>query len=412
MNTREQVVNYVRHLVDLTFLDDRVQAAPTKVQTAVSTTCNLACPFCMRESMGIRENMFMDFEHFSAHIDELKASTTISLFGLGEPFLHPEFFRFVDLCKEYRIMISTSSHGMSLDHDTRKRILESGLDDLHISMDGATKKTFEWLRKNAVFETVVEQVTALARERDEIGSKTPRMNVNLTVSRHNIREVPLLVSLAHRMGCQSASFSSVVAYKPEDEDLGVLDTPVFEKYMDRGRRVADKLKIGFSFWRQKAVGYKGALHNPGAAYGCGQLNGDQIIERDGKMKLCCYIEEDIDHVFENGPLKAFNGGPIRGARRDLMEGRVRIECLGCLYLRERTPFWIQGKLIEAGRIVEHNHLLTYEDRTELKELIEETETKKKALYPDHAFIPVAAQLNGGQGRDYEPDRDFSELPVY
>ena len=409
MNTREQVVNYVRHLVDLTFLDDQVSAAPTKVQTAVSTTCNLACPFCMRESMGIRENRFMDFEHFAGHVDELKASTTISLFGLGEPFLHPEFFKFVELCKQYQIMVSTSTHGMSLDMDTRKRILDSGLDDLHISMDGARKTTFEWLRKNAVFETVVEQVTALLRERDERGSATPRVNVNMTVSRHNIREVPLLVRLGHRMGCQSVSFSSIVAYKPEDEDLSVLDTPIFEKYMDRGRRIADRLNMDFSFWRQKAVGYRGALHHAGAAYGCGQLNGDQIIERDGRMKLCCYIEEDIDDVFENGPLKAFNGKSIRAARRNLMEGHVRIECLGCLYLRERTPFWIQGKLIEAGRIVETNPLLTEDDRGELKQLIEETGAKKQALYPNHASVPIALR---GNGEAYEPSRDFSQLPIY
>jgi len=92
-----------------------------------------------------------------------------------------------------------------------------------------------------------------------------------------------------------------------------------------------------------------------------------------------------------------------------MEGHVRIECLGCLYLRERTPFWIQGKLIEAGRIVETNPLLTEDDRGELKQLIEETGAKKQALYPNHASVPIALR---GNGEAYEPSRDFSQLPIY
>ncbi len=391
MNTREQVINYVRHLVDLTFLDDRMLAAPTKVQTAVSTVCNLKCPLCLRESMGIRENMFMDFDRFSAHIDQLDRASCVSLFGLGEPFLHPRFFDFVELCKSRQLSVATSTHGMSLTSEARERIIELGLDDLHISMDGATKPVFERLRKEAVFETVVDQVTAMARLKTERGTDLPRLNVNMTVSAYNVREAPEMVRLVHRMGCQSVSYSSAVAYKPEDEHIGVLDTPIFEKMLQKAQVLAERLGLGFSFWRQKAVGYRPDLFQSGSSYGCCQLNGDMTIERDGKMKMCCYIEEDLQNVWEEGPAAAFNGERIRGQRRHLMEGRVRTECQGCLYLRERTPFWVQSLINEARRIVDGNHLLNDADRGELKTLLTETETHKLTLHPHHLCQSESAQ---------------------
>ncbi|HOE96144.1 MAG TPA: radical SAM protein [Candidatus Sumerlaeota bacterium] len=400
MNTREQVINYVRHLVDLTFLDDEMRARPTKVQTAVSTTCNLKCPLCLRESMGIRENLFMDFGEFERKLPELEEAACVSLFGLGEPFLHPRFFEFVEACKARRISVATSTHGMSLTPEVRERLVAVGLDDLHISMDGTTRAVFERLRAGAKFDTVVEQVTALAALKRERGVDRPRLNVNMTLSKYNVRQAPAMARLAHRMGCQSVSYSSAVAYKPEDEDISVLDTPIIERMLQRAKVLADRLGLGFSFWRQKAVGYRGELYDQTSAYGCVQLNGDMTIERNGRMKMCCYIEEDIEDVWGEGPAAAFNGPNMRAARRKLREGRVRTECQGCLYLRERTPFWVQSLLNEAQRVVTHNHLLTEEDRAELRRLLAETQARKDAMWPEHGG-GASAQDSAGAALAHE-----------
>ncbi len=402
LHTRQQVINRVHELMDLTFLDDTLIQAPAVYGTAVSTTCNLKCPFCMRESLGIRENKHMDFDAFAEHIDQLRAARRVSLFGLGEPFLHPRFFDFVALLKEAQVYVATSTHGMSLTPDVRERLVEIGLDELNISIDATTKDLFERLRKGAIFETVVEQVTALSELKRARNAPLPVLNVNMTVHAHNVDQVPDMVRLAHRMGCQSVSYSSAVVYKPEDEAINVLDTPVFERRLEQARLLALKLGLSMLFWRQKSVGYRPEVHQSGTAYGCGQLNSTIIVERNGRIKTCCYIEEYQGDAFADGPAAAFNSEGMRRERRNLIAGRVRTECQGCVFLRERTPYWIQAHLNEAARLVNGDDRLTDDDRTTLRLLIERYERRKQELYPDHRARTRTATPASAGSDEYQP----------
>jgi MoaA/NifB/PqqE/SkfB family radical SAM enzyme len=362
----------------------------------------------MRESLGIRENLFMDIDRLAEHREELATARRVSLFGLGEPFLHPQFFEIIAFCKSLGVYVTTSSHGMSLKPDVCERILESGLDEVNVSMDGATRKTFNELRVGADFDTVVERVTALSDLKRARGVEKPRLNVNMTILRRNLREVPRLVRLAKRMGVQSVSFSSVVAYKAEDIPQSALDTPEFEAALDEARRLADRHGIEMSFWRQKPVGWAPAPHAPGAPHGCVVLWSDQIIERDGLMKLCCYIEEDVADVFKDGPMGAFNGEEVLRQRRLLIDGRVRVECQGCLYLRERTPNWMQAVIDRAAHRNRTDPDLTDDDRRELDETIATIQARKNALHPEHARRNGEAEsVNGARAAIVAP-----ELPVY
>lgn len=385
MASSEAIKNGIRNMLDLTFLEDRARARPSVQSVAVSSVCDLKCPHCMRESLGVRENQFMDFDRLAAHAEELKTARRITLFGLGEPFLHPRFFDFLALAKSLGVWVSTSTHGMSLKPEVREKILESGLDELNISMDGADKVIFDELRVGAEFNTVVANVTAMAELRNSRGIKAPVMNVNMTVMRRNLHQVPLMVRLAKQMGAESVSFSSGVVYKQQDADTSVVDTPEFEETMEAGRRLAERLGIGMSFWRQKPFGWLPDAYDPGSSYGCVVLWSDQIIDRDGMVKMCCYIEEDAADAFKLGPVAAFNADPVAKQRRALMEGRVRNECQGCMYLRERTPSWIQAHLNEAMRRTTTDDGLNENDRKELLAEISAYQARKDDLFPLHRF---------------------------
>lgn len=410
MSQRDRSKNAVLNLLDLTFLSDDALAAPSLYGTAVSTVCDLACPHCMRESLGIRENRFMDFDQFAAHREELKAARRVSLYGLGEPFLHPRFFDFARMCKELGVEVMTSTHGMSLTPEVREKVVELALHEVNISMDGTDKKIFEETRVNAIFETVVENVTALSELKKQRGVELPAINLNMTIMRKNLHQVPDFLRLAKQVGAQSVTFSSIVIYKEADADSNVLDTPEFEKQMEEARRLSEKFKIPMSFWRQKPVGWQPDFHDPNAAYGCVFLWSNQIIERDGLMKLCCYIEEDIVNVFDMGPRAAFNSEPLRKERRLLMEGRVRPECQGCLYLRERSPSWMQALINQATQKTMEDPDLTADDRRELIEVIARVQAKKDALFPRHAHRKLEfASAASSEGDASQP---VADIPIY
>lgn len=412
MPSREIVRNSILNLLDLTFMDARARAMPSIYGTAVSTVCDLKCPHCMRESLGIRENALMDPKALEPHIAAMRTARRVSLYGLGEPFLNPRFFEIVKMLKDQGAEITTSSHGMSLKPEIRERILESRLDDINISMDGATKDTFERLRVNAKWDVVTSQVTALSALRRERGAPLT-MNLNMTVMRSNVHEVPKMVELAARMGIESVSFSSAVIYKESDLGNSVEGTPIFEKYMEEGRSVAAGLGIPMGFWRQKPVGWEPDAHDPRSAYGCSQLWSTQIIEPDGRMKLCCYIEEDIANVFELGPEGAFNSDELLRQRRALMEGRVRVECQGCVYLRERSPSMIQAQINEAIRQTAESPELEPADRDELYAAIEAIQARKNAMFPLHRHRAVRFDAADGAGAgEGSAAAMATSLPVY
>ncbi len=410
MPTREVVKNSVLNLLDITFLSDRVRARPSIYGTAVSTTCNLRCPHCMREALGIRENEFMDFEAFARQAEDLKYARKVSLFGLGEPFLHPRFFDFVRLCKGLGVQVITSTHGMSLTPEVREQILASGIDEIGVSMDGADKRVFEELRVGADFQTVVDNVRALVGLRRERGVDRPALYINMTVLRRNVHQIPEMVRLAHRMGVSAVSFSSVVIYKEADRANNVLGTPEFEMALSRGRELSRRLGIRMIFWRQKPFGWEPDVYAAGSSFGCVMMWSDQILERDGQMKLCCYIEEDVADAFKLGLAEAFNCEEIRRQRRLLMEGRVRPECQGCVYLRERTPYWMQAQINLARRQTLAAAELTDEDRRELLAEIDRVQAQKDSLYPRHGHRPVEA--DGAPDGASTPLGAAAELPTY
>ncbi|MBI3735692.1 hypothetical protein HY256_04165, partial [Candidatus Sumerlaeota bacterium] len=301
-----------------------------------------------------------------------------------------------------------------LENCTHPESQDIGLVPALKNLDGAEKKVFEATRVGAHYETVVENFTALAELKRQRGAKLPELNVNMTVMRKNIHQVPMLVRLAHKMGAQSVSFSSVVIYKEADIGNSVAEEPEFEKYMEEGRQIARHLGLSMTFWRQKPLWWEPDFHNPHASYGCSQLWSTQIIEPDGSMKFCCYIERDIGNVFELGPDQAYNCDELRRQRRLLMEGNVRPECQGCLYLRERSPSWIQGMINEATKLTQLDPQLTGEDRRELMEIIAQVQAKKDAMYPLHAYLhPEVA--TGAEGKSafavWEAAKE-AELPIY
>ena len=390
INNREQALNHVLELIDHTFLDDRLEQQPAIYAVAVTTVCNLRCGLCIRETLGVRENRHMDLDAFARRVPPLSHARRVSLFGTGEPFLHPRFFEFLDLCRRQGVFVSTSTNGTSLTAEVRERIVESGLDELNLSLDAATPGLFARLRGGARLGRVIADVEALGALMRRRGSKRPAINVNMTIHARNLGQVPAMVRLASRLGCRSVSYSSAVIYRPRDEALNVLDTPGLERQLDRARRLGRRLGVEVGFWRQKAHGNRPGVYHPGAAYGCIQLNSTLIIERGGKVKPCCYLEYYVGDAWADGPAEAFNNEPMRRLRRDLMEGRVRPECQGCVFLRERTPFWMQEALNQAARLTEESPWLTGEDRVRLRALIRQRQQLKDALHPGHALSLMPA----------------------
>ena len=77
-------------------------------------------------------------------------------------------------------------------------ILESGLKELAFSLDGATKETYEFIRRGADFQRLISNLDLLFRIKQEMKLKKPVFTFNVVVMEQNLDELEALVILASK----------------------------------------------------------------------------------------------------------------------------------------------------------------------------------------------------------------------
>lgn len=107
---------------------------PVQVQLEVTNRCNLNCPMCPREKLGVIEED-MPFELFQQIIEKIKGVKLVTLTGWGEPFLHPELFSMIVYCKRKGMKVKLTTNGVLIDSTVQKKIIDTGLDSITFSLE-------------------------------------------------------------------------------------------------------------------------------------------------------------------------------------------------------------------------------------------------------------------------------------
>jgi MoaA/NifB/PqqE/SkfB family radical SAM enzyme len=174
---------------------------PTYIQLEPVGQCNLRCQMCpiqfRTDGPPHGPPAFMDFDMFERIIDDLPTLRELHLQGLGEPMMHPRFFDMVRYAKARGITVSTNTNGTLLNEHRAEECVSSGLDTLHLSLDGASPETYERIRARAHFDRVLRNLDHLLRARWRDGGRHPRLRLVMVIMRQNLHELPELVRLAH-----------------------------------------------------------------------------------------------------------------------------------------------------------------------------------------------------------------------
>ena len=155
------------------YLARRSTLAALPVEYIVETTakCNLYCPMCPRETHkqpkadmtdGVFERLVRESGDTAEHM---------MLIGLGEPFMDPHIFQRIEFCHRHSVSSLLSTNGTFLDEAVSARVLDSPLEQITLSFDGAKKETFEFYRKGAKFEKVRDNFVRFARMKHQRRSR-------------------------------------------------------------------------------------------------------------------------------------------------------------------------------------------------------------------------------------------------
>ena len=112
-------------------------------------TCNLKCPECaIGGSLVNRAKGFMKFDQFRIIADKIRPFVKLCyLFNWGEPLLNPDIFKIIGhAASNFNAHIVISTNGLLMTEKAAQQLIESGVSEVLVSIDGMSQKVYEKYR--------------------------------------------------------------------------------------------------------------------------------------------------------------------------------------------------------------------------------------------------------------------------
>jgi len=278
---------------------------PRFVQIEPVGQCNLRCRMCPVQFRPDGQNgpsAFMPYDTFCALLDQFDGLAELHLQGMGEPLLHPRFFDMVRHAAKRGIRVSTNTNMTVMTEEQAARAVLSGLDVMHVSVDGASAATYETVRIGARYDKVLRNLRRLVAARRRLKSESPRIALVAVLMRSNLADLPALVRLAADVGadslavqqlCHDFSESTLPArYLPmrefvDTEMLAEADRGHAEAVFAQARAEAGRLGLPLHLPRRLAP-REHAPEAPGPER-CDWPWRGAYISYDGKAMPCCMV---------------------------------------------------------------------------------------------------------------------------
>ena len=165
------------------------------LQVELTTHCNACCTYCPRTVAGSSwHNRHMEMNVFQRLLPSLPFIPYIHLQGWGEPLLHPDFFPMVNLVVQSGSQCGTTSNGVLIDGPMARRLVDSGLHVIGLSLTG-TGKCHDRFRPGASVAQLKKALFHLAKARKETKKTTPSIHIAYLLMAEGIDELDGLPDL-------------------------------------------------------------------------------------------------------------------------------------------------------------------------------------------------------------------------
>ena len=199
------------------------ESPPRVVFVEVTNHCNLLCQTCPRTFVTYERPHTLGWDEFLRVVEQFPDMQRAVLHGIGEPLLNRDLPRMIAHLKARAVTVLFNTNATLLDERWGRALIEAGLDELRVSVDGADARTYALIRGAPLFQRVVENLAAFVALQRALGATTPRPSLWMTGMKENIAELPDLVRLAARIGVPEVYLQRMVYYLDEATPPGMMD---------------------------------------------------------------------------------------------------------------------------------------------------------------------------------------------
>ena len=186
------------------------EASPVCLYLEVTNRCNLLCETCPRTFETLEPPADMSWSLFTRIVDQYPNIARVVLHGVGEPMLVRDLPRMIRYLKDRGTYVLFNTNGTLLQPRKFPSIVESGLDELRVSLDAADRETYFKVRGKNFFQRIVRDVGRFVAYQREVGAEAPRVSLWLTGLKETVAQLPDFVRLAARIGVREVYLQRLV----------------------------------------------------------------------------------------------------------------------------------------------------------------------------------------------------------
>ena len=279
---------------------------PRLIAWEVTRTCNLSCIHCRAASVDKPySNEFTTEECFKLIDDVVTFASPIIILTGGEPLLRPDIFEIASYGSSKGLRMVMATNGLLIDKESCQQMKEAAIQRVSISLDGSTAKSHDQFRQ------VKGAFSGALRGIDLLKKASIEFQINTTITRENLHELPDIQKLAIRLGAAAHHIFLLVPTGRgkdfKDQEIAAADyEETLHWFYDQREKVDLHLKATcaphyYRIMRERAKeeGKKVTVKTHGMdAVSRGCLGGTAFlfISHVGQVQPCGYLEIDCGNV--------------------------------------------------------------------------------------------------------------------
>ncbi|HEV2334369.1 MAG TPA: radical SAM protein [Stellaceae bacterium] len=319
-------------------------AEPVCLYLETTNRCNLLCTTCPRTFEALEPPADMSWVLFTAIVDQFPRIARVVLHGIGEPMMVRNLPRMIRHLKDRGTYVLFNTNGTLLSEKKGRELIDSGLDELRVSLDVAEPHAFKLVRGRDMFARIVRNISAFRALQRDLGAELPRVSLWLTGLKETVAQLSDFVRLAHEVDVAEVYLQRLV-YFPEGQGLARPDQALFAggEY-EEGRliREAEELacQFGIAFNASGATDPAASLKRDERAQPwslCRRPWTLMYVTAHGRAIPCCiapfsmrgYDSFTLGDATQETLREIWNGAKYQAFRSALLSDQPPAACAGC-----------------------------------------------------------------------------------
>ena len=257
---------------------------------------------------------FMGLSLYKEIINQLKNNiTSINMYSWGEPLLNPDFVSMVEYSKQVNnhIRITTSTNLNISDDKLLAALINSGIDEIIVSCDGASEESYSKYRVNGDYNLVIRNMKFIVSLLGQSNKKTDII-WNFLVFKHNEQEIDAAKEIAESIGV-SLRISKMRTFMKDE-----ITVPHAESIKKYKNWIPDKSE--YSAYDKENEKTKAIIKT------CRKPWQEISINWDGKVFPCCAVygdEYSFADAAKNDIKQIWNNEVYIQARKEIKDKRIK-----------------------------------------------------------------------------------------